>query len=155
MNKLTIAAISVLVLQAAVATANTRVVVRVHSGDLIEIEGGWVTRLTGISVPEPDETFGMQALDFSKRRIEGRTVAMFTWTTDNTAATIVRDENGRPFATIKFGTALDIDLAAVLLEKGLARVDEEHLPESLHHYREIERSARQNGLGIWSAPAPN
>ncbi len=60
---------------------------------LIEIEGGWTTRFTGISVAAAQRSLGWQAYDFTKRRLEGQTVAMFTWTTDNTAATIVRDDS--------------------------------------------------------------
>ena len=134
----------------AVAAANTRVIVRVHAGDLVEIEGGWTTRLTGISVPAPDDPVGWQAYDFTKRRLEGQTIAMFTWTTDNTAATIVRDDEGHPFAQIMFGRGLATDIASLLLENGLARVDLDHLPEYCQHNREIERSARDRGVGIWA-----
>jgi endonuclease YncB( thermonuclease family) len=75
---------------------------------------------------------------------------MLTWTTDNTAATIVRDDAGRPFAQILFGEGLALDIAALLLEKGLARVDADHLPDFCEHYVEIERVARENGVGIWA-----
>lgn len=138
-----------LLICAAVA-ANTRVVTHVHAGDLIEVEGGWTTRLTGISVPPSSDPIGWQAYDFTKRRLEGQRVAMFTWTTDNTAATIVRDDAGRPFAQILFGEGLALDIAALLLEKGLARVDADHLPDFCEHYVEIERVARENGVGIWA-----
>ena len=134
----------------AIAAGNTRVVAHVHAGDLIEIEGGWTTRLTGIRVPPPNDPVGWQAYEFTKRRLEGQTVAMFTWTTDNTAATIFRDQDGRPFATIMFGKDLATDIAVLLLENGLARVDREHLPEHCQHYLEIERKARELGLGTWA-----
>ena len=134
----------------AIGAGNTRVVARVHAGDLIEIEGGWTTRLTGIRVPAPDDPVGRQAYDFTKRRLEGRTVAIFTWTTDNSADTIVHDPDGRPFATIMFGKDLATDIAVLLLEKGFARVDREHLPEHCQHYLEIERKARELGLGTWA-----
>jgi hypothetical protein len=35
-------------------------------------------------------------------RTEGKTVKFFTWTTDNTATGIVRDENGHPFVKIEY-----------------------------------------------------
>ncbi len=135
----------------AIAAANTRRVAAVHAGDLIEIEGGWTTRLTGIRVPALNHPIGWQAYDFTKRRLEGQTVAMFTWTKDDTAATIVRDQDGRPFATIMFGKGLATDIAALLLERGLARVEKEYLPEGSQHYFEIERAARHQGLGIWAS----
>jgi endonuclease YncB( thermonuclease family) len=134
----------------AVVSANTRVVTRVIAGDVLEIDGGWITRLTGITVPPPSDPIGWQAYDFTKRRLEGQTIAMFTWTRDNTAATIVRDENETPFAQIQFGKGFATDIAAVLLKRGLARVDAEHLPEHCAHYLEIERSARRAALGMWA-----
>jgi endonuclease YncB( thermonuclease family) len=141
-----------LLICAAVA-ANTRVITRVHAGDLIEIDGGWTTRLTGISVPPPSEPIGWKAYDFTKRQLEGQTVAMFTWTRDNTAATIVRDHEGRPLAQIRFGSGFTTDIAVLLLEQGFARVDMEHLPEYCEHYVEIERSAHRQGLGMWAGPS--
>jgi endonuclease YncB( thermonuclease family) len=149
--KTPVAAVTVVsFLISAFAAASTRVIVRVHAGDLVEIAGGWKTRLTGISVPAPDDPIGWQAYDFTKRRLEGQTVAMFTWTTDNTAATIVRDDEGHPFAQIRFGRGLATDIASLLLENGLARVDLDHLPEYCEHYLEIERIARERGVGIWA-----
>jgi endonuclease YncB( thermonuclease family) len=150
MRKTIVTLAAVFLLICAAAAANTRVVARVHAGDLIEIEGGWTTRLTGISVAPPNDPIGWLAYDFAKRRLEGQTVAMFTWTTDNTAATIVRDDEGRPFAQIRFGSGFANDIAVLLLEQGLARVDAEHLPEYCEDYVEIERSARRQGLGMWA-----
>ena len=144
----TVTVVSLLV--CVVAAANTRLIVRVHAGDLIEIEGGWTTRLTGISVPPPNDPIGWQAYDFTKRRLEGQTVAMFTWTRDNTAATIVRDEEGRPFARIQFGKGFVTDIAVLLLQRGLARVDMQHLPDDCRHYFEIEQAAREEGVEIWA-----
>ena len=130
--------------------ANTLTVARVHAGDIVEFEGGWRTHLTGIIVPSPRDPIGRQAFDFSKRRLEGKVVAVFTWTTDNTSAGIVYGNDGLPFAKIMCGEDMSIDIAALLLEKGYARVDDDHLPEGYEHYREIEREARDKRLGIWA-----
>jgi endonuclease YncB( thermonuclease family) len=140
----------------AAVAGHTLVVAAVHRGDVVELEGGWTTRLTGIRSPAPGEPFGEQALEFVRARIEGSRVAVFTWTRDNTAATIVRDGDGHPFAEILLGPDEDVDLAVELLERGLATVDEEHLPERLAHYRKVEARARAAGVGVWSerVPAP-
>lgn len=150
MKKTAVILTAVSLLIGAPAAANTRVIVRVHAGDVIEIEGGWTTRLTGISVPPPSDPIGWKAYDFTKRRLEGQTVAMFTWTRDNTAATIVRDGEGRPFAQIQFGRGFGTDIAVLLLERGLARVDPDHLPDFCSHYLDIEREARDKKVGVWS-----
>jgi endonuclease YncB( thermonuclease family) len=136
-------------------TANTLVVAKVSSGNLIEFEGGFAVHLAGISVPGPDTPIGRQAHAVVKQRIEGKRVAVFTWTTDNTAAGIVHGEDGLAFATIVYGRGLSekgsgTDIAAELLELGYARVDPEHLPDGYEHYRDIERRAKQQNLGIWA-----
>jgi len=151
MHEKTQAVVGVLaMLIVASVAANTLPVARVHAGDIIEFEGGWKTHLTGIIVPSPRNPMGYQAFDFTKRRLEGKVVAVFTWTTDNTAAGIVSGDDGLPFAKIMYGKGLSIDIAALLLEKGYARVDDDHLPEGYEHYREIEREAREKRLGIWA-----
>jgi len=151
MHRKTQAAVSALaMLFVASVAANTLTVARVHGGDIIEFEGGWKTRLTGIIVPSPQDPIGRQAFDFTKRRLEGKIVAVFTWTTDNTSAGIVYGDDGLPFAKIMYGEDLSIDIAAQLLEKGYARVDNDHLPETYEHYREIEQKARDKRLGIWA-----
>jgi len=47
------------------AVTNVLTVHRVHKGDLIEFEGGWTTRLTGVESPAPDTPIGRQAHDFA------------------------------------------------------------------------------------------
>jgi len=132
------------------AAANTLVVTAVHAGDLVEFEGGFTVHLTGVVVPGRTTQIGWEAFDFTKRRLEGKRVAVFTWTTDNAAAGIVLGEDGLAYAKISYGKDLSIDIAAELLERGYARVDPGHLPEGYDHYREIERRAKEKELGIWA-----
>jgi endonuclease YncB( thermonuclease family) len=132
------------------ALANTGTVTAVRAGDLVVIGEDWTTRLTGIVAPGPDTPIGGYALEFTRRQLEGKLVKFFTYTADNTAAGIVRDGDGRPFAVIKCGPDLTTDVGALLLEKGLARIDEAYLPEDLGHYREIEARARERKIGIWA-----
>jgi endonuclease YncB( thermonuclease family) len=132
------------------AAANTLVVAEVHAGDLVEFEGGFTVHLTGIVVPGRTTHIGRQAFDFTKRRLEGKRVAVFTWTTDNTAGGIVFGEDGLASAKISYGKALSNDIAAELLERGFARVDPDRLPEGYEHYLEIERQAQEGRVGIWA-----
>jgi endonuclease YncB( thermonuclease family) len=143
--------IALISVAAGTAAANTRIIARVHPGCLVELEGGFTVRLTGISVPGARTRVGYQAYDFAKRRLEGKRVAVFTWTTDNTAAGIVYGEDGLAFAKIEYGKGLSTDIAEELLAHGLARVDSEHLPEGCEHYPEIERQAKEKMLGIWAS----
>jgi len=137
------------------ALANVLTVSRVHSGDLIEFQGGWTTRLTGVKAPATDTPAGKQALVFTKQQLEGKRVKVFTYTTDNTAAGIVKDAEGNPFARILFGPELSTDINALLLEMGLAQIDEAYLPAELDHYREIQAEARAKKVGIWSGTGIN
>jgi endonuclease YncB( thermonuclease family) len=131
------------------ALSNTGVVKKVLSGDLVQIGDTFVARLTGIKAPPQDETLGYKIYDFTKRELEGKTVKLFTWTTDNTAAGIVHDENGYPFVEIEYWKGKSLSFNEVLLKKGYARVDRKYLPDNLKHYLDFEKEAREKGLGIW------
>jgi endonuclease YncB( thermonuclease family) len=131
------------------ASANTGIVQKVISGDLVQIGDTFVARFTGIKAPPRDETLGYKIYDFTKRELEGKTVKFFTWTTDNTTKGIVRDENGCPFVEIEYGDGEFLSFNEVLLKKGYARVDQKYLPENLKHYLDLEKEAREKGLGIW------
>jgi endonuclease YncB( thermonuclease family) len=131
------------------AVCNTGVIKKVLSGDLVQIGDTFVARLTGITAPPRDETLGYKIYDFTKRELEGKTVKIFTWTTDNTAAGIVYDENGYPFVEIEFMESESLSFNEILLQKGYARVDQKYLPENMKHYLELEKEAREKGMGIW------
>jgi endonuclease YncB( thermonuclease family) len=140
------------------ATANTLVVSEVRGGCIVVFEGGFTVHLAGISIPGPKTRIGWQAYAFAKRRLEGKRVAVYTWTTDNTAAGIVRGKDGLPFAKIVYGagqsgkgTSIRIDIAAELLELGYAKVDPDRLPEGYEHYRELERRAKDRQVGLWAS----
>jgi len=129
--------------------ANTGIVKKVLSGDLVQIGDAFVARLTGIKALPQDEIIGYKIYDFTKRELEGKTVKIFTWTTDNTAAGIVYDENGYPFVEIEYWKGEYLSFNELLLKKGYAQVDQKYLPENLKHYLDLEKEAREKGLGIW------
>jgi endonuclease YncB( thermonuclease family) len=144
------AIVVVVLLAAAVSVAgHTGIIKKVLSGDLVQIGDTFVARLTGISAPSREERIGYEIYDFTKRALEGQTVAIFTWTTDNTAAGIVHDEKGYPFVQIYYGERASVSFNEVLLKKGYARVDPKYLPDDLKHYIDLENEARGKGLGIW------
>ena len=142
--------VAAIVLAAALTAAgNTGLVKKVLSGDLVQFGETWVTRLTGVRAPQPNEPLGPEVLEFTKRELEGKTVVLVTWTTDNTAAGIVHDKAGRPLAQIFYGKGFATSFNEVLLKKGYARVDPDYLPCDLKHYLDLEKEAREKGLGIW------
>jgi endonuclease YncB( thermonuclease family) len=131
------------------AVSNTGTVKKVLSGDIVQIGDTFVARLAGITSPSRDEILGYKINDFTKRELEGKKVKFFTWTTDNTAEGIVYDANGYPFVEIEYWKGEHINFNEVLLKKGFARVDKDHLPEHLKHYHDLEKEARDKRLGIW------
>ena len=131
-------------------SGNTGTIEEVLSGDLVRIGETFVARLTGITVLPRNEIMGYRIYDFTKRQLEGKKVKIFTWTTDNTAAGIVRDDDERPFVQIYYGKGMETSFNELLLKKGYARVDTEYLPDKLKHYLELEKEARDKGLGIWA-----
>lgn len=132
------------------ARPNTGTIDEVLSGDLVRIGDSFIARLTGIKAPPRNEVMGYRIYDFTKREIEGKKIKLFTWTTDNTAAGIVYDEEGQAFVQIYYGKGMETSFNEVLLKKGYARVDKEYLPDELKYYLELEKEARENGLGIWA-----
>jgi hypothetical protein len=134
---------------------NTLVVKDVEAGGIVVFGDDFTARLTGLQVPGMDHRLGLKIWDFIKREIHGKTVKVFTWTKDNTAAGIVHDDDGYPFVTIVYGEGIGhekgggMELNLLLLQKGYARVDDAWLPEDKQHYREAEKEARENGIGIW------
>jgi endonuclease YncB( thermonuclease family) len=141
---------------AVTAAANIGVVTKVLGGDLVQFGDSFRARLTGIRAPLRNEPLGYEIYDFTTRPLEGQTVRLFTWTTDNTAAGIVYDEEGYARVQIFYGRLSGekgggVSFNEVLLKKGYARVDPKYLPEDLKHYYALEREARENGFGIWKA----
>ena len=136
------------------AEANTRTIKTVHNTNLIELEGGFTARLTGITVADKQTETGYQAYDFMKRAVEGKVVVISTYTTNNMASGIVHGEDGYPFFEIIYGNGVrskgwDTNLNAQLLEKGWARVNEKYLPKYLEYFRDLEKEAKAQQLGIW------
>lgn len=144
------------------ATANTATIEKVIQAARLQIKGWEVVRITGIIAQKLEEPMGKEAYEFAKEEIEGKLVVMHTYTTDNTAAGIVRDGEGLCMVQIEYTeTTLSdgekkqveekvMDFGARLLENGYARIDEKYLPEWLQYYREIERKAKVNHIGIWA-----
>jgi endonuclease YncB( thermonuclease family) len=133
------------------AAGNIGLVKKVLSGDLVQFGDTFLARLTGIRAPERNEPLGFEIYDFTKRELEGQTVKLFTWTTDNTAAGIVYDEQGYARVQIFYGKGAAVSFNEVMLKKGYARVDLKYLPDDLKHYLDLEKEAREKGLGIWKA----
>jgi len=132
------------------AGGNTGTVTEVIRGDIVTIGESFTARLTGVKVLTSDSSeIGERILNFAKEELQGSLVKLFTWTTDNTAAGIVYDSNDYPFVTIYYGENFEKCFNEILLSKGFAEVDTLWLPQDRLYYMDLEKHARENGLGIW------
>lgn len=134
------------------AAGNIGTVTKVRSGDLVQFGDTFIARLTGIKAPERNEPLGPEVFAFTRKELEGKTVKLVTWTTDNTAAGIVYDDQGHAFVQVYYGKDRTVCFNEVLLKKGYARVDPKVLPDDLKHYLDLEKEAREKRLGIWKSP---
>ena len=138
------------------ALANVGIVKKVLSGDIVQFGDAFIARLTGLRAPRLGEPLGREVYEFTLKELEGKQVQLATWTTDNTAAGIVYDEQGFPFVLIHYGPfsrdkGFELCFNEVLLKKGYARVDLKYLPDDLKRFVDLEKEAREKGLGIWKA----
>jgi len=145
-----IALLAVLTIHTMSAGGNTGVVTNVVRGDIITIGESFTARLTGVFCPAPDSIeIGKDIRGFAANELISRVVRFFTWTTDNTAAGIVYDDDGYPFVTIQYGDDFGLCFNEIMISKGFAKVDTSWLPEDRIHYLDLERHARENHIGIW------
>lgn len=151
--------LAVVLAAASAAAANTGVVKKVLGGDIVQFGDAFIARLTGLRAPRLGEPFGREVYEFTLRELEGKLVQLATWTTDNTAAGIVYDEQDFPFVLIRYGSfspdkGFEACFNEVLLKKGYAQVDPKYLPDDLKYYLDLEKEAREKGLGIWKPTVP-
>ena len=133
------------------AYSNTVTIAKVHEGCLIEVEGGFMLRLTGVKVPCADEPHGQEAYTYLKNALEGKKVKLFTWTKDNTAAGIVHDKEGNAFGEIWYGPSYEFEINAEMLKLGLGIIDPIYMPDDkADAYKMCEDEARENHQGIWA-----
>ena len=146
----TLVAVFAILLLVTFTQAGMRTVATVHSGDVVEIEGGFTVRLSGICAPALDERLGRTVFDFTRSKLEGKRVIMSTWTTDNMASGIVHDSTGRAFANFEYSEAGKwLSISDELVRRGYAKVDTAYLPPYMTHLLELQRTAQKEHLGIW------
>ncbi len=112
-------------------------VLEVVDGDTVRIPG-YTVRLYGVDAPEKDQPFGPQATMCLAALVWGRIVEVYP-----------RDEDryGRLVAVLKVG---DREVNETLVARGCAWA----YPKTGREYRDEERRAREQGLGLWSQPDP-
>ena len=132
------------------ASAIPAKVTRVIDGDTFEatVQGkSEKVRMILVDTPEtvhpdkPEEPFGKEASDFTKKNLEGKDVYLELDAQE-------RDKYGRLLAYVWIGDKL---YNKMLLEKGLARVAV--YPPNVKYvdeFRAVQKQAQEKGIGIWS-----
>jgi micrococcal nuclease len=129
-------------------TEGSHRVVRVIDGDTIIVAPHVTIRLIGVNSPEtvkpdwPVEPFGPEASRFTHEFLAGGTVRL---SFDRERV----DRFGRHLAYVWVGDQM---LNEELLRAGLARYEPQyHYSEAVkRRFREAQKEARRDGLGIWS-----
>ncbi len=128
-----------------------RKVVRVVDGDTIVVSPNEKVRLIGVDTPETVhpkkavECFGKQAKQFTRDAVEGKSVRLVL---DNVnAMRRHKDRSGRTlaYAYLADGTMLN----AELIRQGYAHAYTRFPFRYLGEFRELERAARVEALGLW------
>jgi len=137
--------------EASASSAQKRVVIRIVDGDTIVVSPNEKVRLIGVDTPETVhpkkavQCFGKDAKQFTRDTIEGKTVRLVM--DDVNRRTKHKDKYGRTlaYAYLDDGRMLNRELVRQGYAHAYTRFPFSHLVE----FRELERTARANLLGLW------
>jgi micrococcal nuclease len=130
-----------------------RLVIRVIDGDTIVVSPNEKVRLIGVDTPEtvhPNKAvqcFGKDAKEFTRGMVERRTIRLLL--DESNAARNHKDRYGRTLAYVYFddGTMLN----AALIRRGYAHAYTRFPFRHIVEFREMERAARSQAVGLWSS----
>lgn len=134
-----------------------RKVVRVVDGDTIIVSPNERVRLIGVDTPETVhpkkavECFGKEAKQFTRDAVEGKNVRIVL--DERNQRTQHKDKYGRTlaYAYLADGTMLNAELIRQGYGHAYTRFPFRHLVE----FRELERQARSQTVGLWSSCSLN
>jgi micrococcal nuclease len=130
-----------------------RKVVRVVDGDTIVVSPNEKVRLIGVDTPEtkhpkkPVECFGKEATQFTRDTVEGKSIRLVLDKVNTKRRH--KDHFGRTlaYAYLADGTMLN----AELIRQGYAHAYTRFPFRYLVEFRQIERAARTEAVGLWSS----
>lgn len=134
-----------------------RKVVRVVDGDTIVVSPNEKVRLIGVNTPETKdpkkavECFGKEATQFTRDAVEGKNVRLVL---DN--VNTKRGHKDRYGRTLAYAYLTDGKmLNAELVRQGYAHAYTRFKFRHLEEFRELERQARSQTVGLWSHCSSN
>jgi micrococcal nuclease len=133
-------------------TPKKRLVLRVIDGDTIVVSPNEKVRLIGVDTPEtvhPNKVvqcFGKDAKEFTRSMAERQTIRLVL--NESNRARNHKDRYGRTLAYVYFddGTMLN----AELIRRGYAHTYTRFPFRHVIEFRQLERSARDQAVGLWA-----
>jgi micrococcal nuclease len=133
--------------------AEKRMVIRVIDGDTIVVSPNEKVRLIGVDAPETvdpkraTQCFGKDAKEFTRSLVERQTIRLVV--DESNAARNHKDRYGRTLAYVYFddGTMLNAELIRRGYAHAYTRFPFRHTVE----FRQLERSARSQAVGLWAS----
>jgi micrococcal nuclease len=130
-----------------------RLVVRVIDGDTIVVSPNEKVRLIGVDTPEtvhPNKAvqcFGRDAKEFTRSLVESKSIRLFF--DDSNRARHHKDRYGRTLAYVYLddGTMLNAELIRRGYAHAYTRFPFRHVVE----FRQLERIARSQAVGLWAS----
>jgi len=134
-------------------SSENRLIIRVVDGDTIVVSPNEKVRLIGVDTPEsahPQKAvacFGKEAKQFTRDAVDGKTIRLVMDTVN--AKHRHKDRYGRTlaYAYLPDGKMLN----AELIRQGYARAYTRFSFRYLVEFRQLERQARTQSMGIWSS----
>ncbi len=124
-----------------------RTCVEVIDGDTIVLDGNEIVRLIGIDAPEtkdprkPVQSYGKEAYEFTKGLVEGKKVRL-TYDLNK------KDKYGRTLAYVYLEDGKFLN--AEVIKQGYGFVYRYFLFKYFDEFKQYERDARANEIGLWS-----
>lgn len=125
-----------------------RTCISVIDGDTIVLDRNEVVRLIGVDTPEtkdprkPVQYFGQEAYEFTKGLVEGKKVRL-EYDQDT------KDKYGRTLAYVYLEDGTFIN--AEIIKQGYGFAYTEFLFKYLEEFRQYEKEARENEVGLWAS----
>ena len=130
-----------------------RKVIRVVDGDTIVVSPNEKVRLIGVDTPETKHPkkavacFGKDAKEFTRRAVEGKTIRLVLDEANKVRLHKDRYRRTLAYAILEDGTMLNREL----IRQGYAHAYTRFPFRYLVEFRDLERAARSQAVGLWSS----
>jgi micrococcal nuclease len=139
--------ILLLVVPGAALAGESKVVIRVISGDTVVVDGGQVIRLLGVLAPTGDEYYAKEARQFTTAQLLGQEVDVEIDGQNSLFGH--KDAYGRKLAYV-YRTSDNLFINAVLIQQGYGFLAPKNLVKFAPQFQTFQLSARRSRLGVWA-----